>query len=87
MVGVYHRPSYQEEEVDVLFLQDASCSQALIWIDFFSHPDTLWKSSTTNCKQSRKLLECIGDNFLVYVIERLTIGDGLQENISENSRL
>lgn len=85
MVGVYHRPSYQEEEVDVLFLQNASCSQALIWIDFFSHPDTFWKSSTTNCKQSRKLLECIGDNFLVYVIERLTIGDGLLDQLLTNA--
>lgn len=71
MVSVYYTPPDQEEEVDeefVLQLQKASHSQALILIEDFSHADICWKSSTMNCKQCRKLLECIEDNFLVQVM-------------------
>ena len=71
MVSVYYRPPDQEEEVDeefVLQLQKAPHLQALIQIGDFSHPDICWKSSTMNCKQSRKLLECVEDNFPVRVM-------------------
>jgi len=97
VVGVYYRPPNQGEEVDAEFFlqrQEASCSQALILLRDFNHLDICWKSSTLNCKQSRKLLECIEDNFLVQVIESLTRGEALldllltnAEEISEGSGL
>jgi len=30
-----------------------------------------------SCKQSRRLLECINDNFLVHILDRLTRGEAL----------
>ncbi|KAK4811350.1 hypothetical protein QYF61_027579 [Mycteria americana] len=55
-----------KKRVDVaLWDMEASRSQALILIGDFNHLDICWKSSTANCKQSRKLLGCIEDNFLV----------------------
>ena len=80
VVGVYYRPPDQGEEADEEFflqLQEASCSQALILIGDFNHPDIRWKSGTANCKQSRKLRECIEDNSLVQVMESLTRGEAL----------
>ncbi|GAB0210050.1 hypothetical protein GRJ2_003470800 [Grus japonensis] len=62
VVGVYYKPPGQEEKVDEEFflqLQEASRLQALILIGDFNHPDICWKSGTMNCKQSRKLLECV----------------------------
>ncbi|PKU32237.1 tbc1 domain family member 4-like [Limosa lapponica baueri] len=42
--------------------------QTLILIGDFNRLDIYWKSSTVNCKQSRRLLECIEDNFLVQLV-------------------
>ncbi|PKU32511.1 mitochondrial fission process protein 1 [Limosa lapponica baueri] len=68
MVGVYYRPSDQGDEVDeefILQLQKPSCLQAPVWIADINHLDICWKSSTANCEQSRKLLECVEYIFLV----------------------
>ncbi|GAB0208385.1 mitochondrial enolase superfamily member 1 [Grus japonensis] len=35
----------------------------------FDHPNICWKGNTAGHKQSRKFLECVGDNFLLQVIE------------------
>ena len=43
----------------------------------FSHLDLFWKSSTAKCKQSRKPLEYIKDNFLAQVRESSTRGEAL----------
>ena len=88
VVGVYYRPPDQEEEVDeglFLQLQKASRSQALILTGEFNHPDICWKSGTANCKQSRKLRECIEDNFLVQVMESLTRGEALLDLLLTNA--
>ncbi|KAK4810454.1 LOW QUALITY PROTEIN: hypothetical protein QYF61_004234 [Mycteria americana] len=80
VVGVCYRPPDQGEEVDEEFflqLQEASHSQALILLGDVNHPDICWKSGTANCKQSRKLLECVQDNFLVQVMESPTRGEAL----------
>ncbi|GAB0190824.1 ras GTPase-activating protein 1-like [Grus japonensis] len=53
----------------VLLLQEASHSQALLLLGDFNHPDICWKSSTVSCRQSRKLLEYIEDNFLSQVTD------------------
>ncbi|GAB0207927.1 hypothetical protein GRJ2_003258400 [Grus japonensis] len=96
VVGVCYRPPDQGEEVDEEFflqLQEASRSQALILIGDFNHPDICWKSDTVNCKQSRNLLECVEDNFLVQVMETPTRGEALLcfslmwKNLLERSRL
>ena len=70
MIGVYYRPSDQSETVNEAFylqLQEALCSQALVLLRDFNHPDIC-------CRQSRRLLECIQDNFLSQVIDGLTRG-------------
>lgn len=45
-------------------LQEASCSQALILIEDFSHPDAV------GCRQSRRLLECIKGKVQIQVLHR-----------------
>ena len=62
VVGVYYRLPDQGEPTDEAFflqLQEASCSQFLVLLGDFSHPDTCWQSSTVSCRQSRRFLECI----------------------------
>ncbi|PKU34424.1 nedd4-binding protein 2-like 2 [Limosa lapponica baueri] len=63
------------EQVESLWLQEASHSQALFLLGDFNHPDICWKSSMVNCRQSRRLLECMEDNFLSQVIDSLTRGN------------
>ncbi|KAK4807155.1 hypothetical protein QYF61_024275 [Mycteria americana] len=66
-------PPDQGEPVDEAFLLqlwEASRSQALILLGDFNYPDTCWKSSTASCKWSRRLLECVEDNFLIKVSPR-----------------
>jgi len=72
VAGVYCRPPNQGEPTDEAFflqLQEASCSQALVLLEDFNHPNICWKSSTASCRQSRRLLECIEDNLLSQVID------------------
>jgi len=38
------------------------------WGDF-NHPDNCWRVNTAEHTQSRRFLECVGDNFLLQVIE------------------
>ena len=45
-------------------LQVASCSQALVLMGVFNHPDICWGDSTAQNKWSRRLLQNIADNFL-----------------------
>ncbi|GAB0204009.1 mitochondrial enolase superfamily member 1 [Grus japonensis] len=71
-------PPDQGEPIDKAFLlqlQEASCLQALILLGDFNHPDICWKSSMATYRQSRRLLECIEDNFLSQVIDSPTRGD------------
>ncbi|GAB0209348.1 hypothetical protein GRJ2_003400500 [Grus japonensis] len=80
MVGVYYRPSDQGEPVDEAFLLElweASCSQTLILLGDFNHPDICWKSGTESFKRSRRVLENMEDNFLIHVIDYLTRGEAL----------
>ena len=80
MVGVYYRPPNQREPTDEAFflqLQEASCSQALVLLGDFNHPDICWNSSTASCRQSRRLLGYIEDNFLSQVVDSPTRGDAI----------
>ncbi|KAK4809957.1 hypothetical protein QYF61_002914 [Mycteria americana] len=61
------RPPNQGEPIDEAFLlqlQESSRFQALVLLGYFDHPDICWKSSMLSCRQPRRLLECIVDNFL-----------------------
>jgi len=43
----------------------------------FRYLDICWENNMVSCKQSRRLLECINDNFLVHILDRLTRGEAL----------
>jgi len=72
VAGVYCRLLDQGEPTDETFflqLQKASCSQSLILLGDFNHPDNCWRNNMVSCRQSRRFLECIEDNFLSQVID------------------
>ncbi|GAB0205257.1 hypothetical protein GRJ2_002991300 [Grus japonensis] len=72
IVGVCYRPPDQEDRADEAFCRQigaASCSQALVLMENFSHPDICWRGNTAGHKQSRKFLECTDDNVLLQAIE------------------
>ncbi|XP_014813222.1 PREDICTED: uncharacterized protein LOC106897227 [Calidris pugnax] len=88
VVGVYYRPPDQAEPVNDAFLlqlEEASRSQALILLGDFNHPDICWKSNTAGCRQSRKLLECLDDNFLRQEINSPTRGNALLDLLITNA--
>jgi len=43
----------------------------------FRYLDICWENNMVSCKQSRRLMECINDNFLVHILDRLTRGEAL----------
>jgi len=51
----------------------------------FNHPDICWKSGTASCKQSRRLSECVKDNFLIQVRDKLTRGEKLLDLFLTNT--
>jgi len=53
-------------------LQEALHLQALILMGDANHTDVCWESNMVGCKQSRRVLECMEDNFLVQVSDKLT---------------
>ena len=59
MVGVCYRPPDQEEAVGEAFLLQlqVSCSQALVLMGDFNHPDICWNSGMEGGRQSRRFLE------------------------------
>ncbi|GAB0203009.1 hypothetical protein GRJ2_002766500 [Grus japonensis] len=67
--------SLKNSHKQVESLWEASCSQALILLEDFNHPNICWKSSTVSCRQSSRLLECIERNFLSQIIDSLIRGD------------
>jgi len=89
VVRVYCRPPDQGETIDEAFLlesQKASCLQALVLLGDFNHPDIFWKSSTVSYRQSRRLLECIEDDFLSQVTDSPTQRDAILDLLVTNAR-
>ncbi|GAB0202677.1 hypothetical protein GRJ2_002733300 [Grus japonensis] len=75
IAGVCYRPPDQGDRADgALYRQigAASRSQALVLMGDFNHPDICWRDKAAECKQSRRFLECVDDNFLLQVIEEPT---------------
>ena len=48
-------------------------------------PNICWKSSTVSCRQSRRLLECIDNNFLSQIIDSPTRGDVILDQMVTNA--
>ncbi|GAB0204540.1 hypothetical protein GRJ2_002919600 [Grus japonensis] len=74
IVGVCYRPPDQEDQVDKAFYRQigaTSCSQALVLMGDFNHPNIYWRDNSAGHKQSRRFLECV-HNFLLQVIEEPT---------------
>ncbi|GAB0210007.1 hypothetical protein GRJ2_003466500 [Grus japonensis] len=69
--GLYGPPDQGDRVDEALYRQigAASCSQALVLMGDFNHPDICWRDNTAGHKQSRKFLECVNDNFLLQVVE------------------
>ena len=66
VVDVYYRLPNQGEPIHEAFLlqlREASRSQALILLREFNPPNNCWKTSTVSHGQSKRLLECMEDNF------------------------
>ncbi|GAB0176272.1 hypothetical protein GRJ2_000092400 [Grus japonensis] len=75
IVGVCYRPPDQGDGADEALYRQigaASRSQALVLMGDFNHPDICWRDNAAECKQPRKFLECVDDNFLLQVIEEPT---------------
>jgi len=45
---------------------------SLVLMGDFSHPNICWRDNTAGCKQCRRLLDCVVDNFCLQVIEEPT---------------
>ncbi|GAB0202608.1 hypothetical protein GRJ2_002726400 [Grus japonensis] len=72
IAGVCYRPPDQGDGADEALYRQigaASCSQALVLIGDFNHPDICWRDNAAERKQTRKFLECVDDNFLLQVTE------------------
>ncbi|GAB0178933.1 hypothetical protein GRJ2_000358600 [Grus japonensis] len=75
IAGVCYRPPDQGDRADKALYRQigaGSCSQALVLMGDFNHPDICWRDNAAEHKQSRKFLECVDDNFLLQVIEEPT---------------
>ena len=67
VVGVYYKPSDQEEDVDEASyrqLKVALWSQALVLMGDFNHPDISWEDHTGRHTQSKKFLQNTDNKFL-----------------------
>ncbi|GAB0190424.1 hypothetical protein GRJ2_001507700 [Grus japonensis] len=87
IAGVCYRPPDQGDRADKAIHRQigaASCSQALVLMGDFSHPDICWRDNAAEHKQSRKFLECVDDNFLLQVIEEPTRRSAMLDLIFTN---
>ncbi|GAB0176242.1 hypothetical protein GRJ2_000089400 [Grus japonensis] len=72
IVGVCYRPLNQEDQADETLYRQigaASCSQALVLMGDFNHPNICWRDNTAGHKQSSGFPEYADDNFLLQVTE------------------
>lgn len=81
MVGVHYRLPGAWWWNLLLQLQDA-----LVLLEDFNCPDVCWESSTVSCRQSRRLQECMEDNFLTLVINSPAREDALLDLFVTNTR-
>ncbi|PKU36060.1 adaptin ear-binding coat-associated protein 1 [Limosa lapponica baueri] len=87
VVGVCSRPPNQDVEVDEMFykqLAEVSRSLALVLVGDFNPPDTSWVHNTAEKEESRRFLECVGDNFLTQLVREPTREGALQDLLFVN---
>ncbi|PKU29020.1 nedd4-binding protein 2-like 2 [Limosa lapponica baueri] len=73
------------DEALLLQLQEPSHSKDLVLLGDFNHPEICWKSNTVRCRQSRRFLECLDDNFQRQEIDSPTRGDAILDLIVTNA--
>jgi len=75
VAGIYYGLPDLMEPVDKAFLLQLQGRFQLH--GRFQPPDICWESDLASCKQSRRLLNLIDDNFLVRILNRPTKGEAL----------
>ena len=86
-MGVCYRPPTQDEEVDERLykqLGEVSRSLPLILVGDFNFPDICWNYNTADREQSRRFLECVGDNFLTQLVREPTRGSNILDLLFVN---
>ena len=86
-VGVCYRPPTQDEEVDERLykqLGEVSRSLLLVLVGDFNLPDICWNYNTADREQSRRLLECVGDNFLTQLLREPVRGSKILDLLFAN---
>ncbi|GAB0209553.1 hypothetical protein GRJ2_003421000 [Grus japonensis] len=81
IVGVCYRPPDQGDQADEALYRQigaASCSQALVLMGDFNHPNIYWRGNTAGHKQSRRFLESTDDNFFLQETEQSTRRGAMQ---------
>lgn len=63
------------DEALLIQFQEESHLQAFVLLGDFSPPDICWESSRVSCRQSRRFLECMDDNFLTSLVKQRTWGE------------
>ena len=75
VVGVYYRPPTQDREGHEIFYRyvgEMSRSLALVLVGDLNLTDICWKYNVAERDQSRRFLECVGDNFLTQMVREPT---------------
>ncbi|KAJ7406970.1 hypothetical protein BTVI_64312 [Pitangus sulphuratus] len=85
VVDVCYRQPDPGEPIDEVFLLELleKYSQVLVLLRDFNHPYICWESSMVSCRQSRRLMEHMENNFLSQVIDSPTRGDAMVINTTE----
>ncbi|GAB0190944.1 hypothetical protein GRJ2_001559700 [Grus japonensis] len=87
IVGVCYRPPDQGDQADEALYRQigaTSCSQALVLMGDFMHPNICLRDNTAGHKQSRRFLEGTDNNFLLQVIEEPTRRDAMLDLVLTN---
>ncbi|PKU29997.1 hypothetical protein llap_19699 [Limosa lapponica baueri] len=87
VVGVCYRPPNQNVEIDEIFykqLGEVSRSLALVLVGDFNLPDISWAHNMAEREQSRRFLECVGDNFLIQLVREPTMEAALLDLLFVN---
>lgn len=88
VAGVRYRLPDQVGPVGEAFflqLQEMFQSQSLVLLRDFNHSDIFWESIMVSCRQSRRLLKCITNNFPSKVIDSPTRVDAILDLFHNNA--
>lgn len=83
-MGVCYRlPDWENRVDETLYKQigAVSHSQNMVLIGDFNHPDICWMDNTAVHQKSKSFLECVGDNFLLQVVQEPTRKGGMLDHV------